>query len=156
VHRPGAAFEVPKSLLPPNALCVYFPNYHQDESWVARAASCQHPAPATHAKVRVVSWVGRYNPLYYLAVGGPLRFWPDLTGILLSRILAALLASAFVAAAAMVALRTRRPLLLAALLTVLTPTTDFDSTLAAPGAWLTQRSMRLVMVFSTAPVGMPW
>ncbi|MEZ0107128.1 hypothetical protein ABH920_001119 [Catenulispora sp. EB89] len=123
VHRPGAAFEVPKSLLPPNALCVYFPNYHQDESWVARAASCQHPAPATHAKVRVVSWVGRYNPLYYLAVGGPLRFWPDLTGILLSRILAALLASAFVAAAAMVALRTRRPLLLAALLTVLTPTT---------------------------------
>ncbi|MEY9861865.1 hypothetical protein ABH935_007508 [Catenulispora sp. GAS73] len=123
VHRPGAAFEVPKSLLPPNALCVYFPNYHQDESWVARAANCQHPAPTTHAKVRVVSWVGRYNPLYYLAVGGPLRFWPTMTGILLSRILAALLASAFVAAAAMVALRTRRPLLLAALLTVLTPTT---------------------------------
>ncbi|WP_194913176.1 DUF2142 domain-containing protein [Catenulispora rubra] len=123
VHRPGAAYEVPKSLLPPNALCVYFPNFHQDESWVARAASCQHPAPATHAKVRVVSWVGRYNPLYYLAVGGPLRFWPTMTGILLSRILAALLASAFVAAAALVALRTRRPLLLAALLTVLTPTT---------------------------------
>jgi hypothetical protein len=123
VHRPGAAFEVPKSLMPPNALCVYFPNYQQDESWVARAANCQRPAPATHAKVRVVSWVGRYNPLYYLAVGGPLRFWPDMTGILLSRILAALFASAFVAAAAMVAIRTRRPLLLAALLTVLTPTT---------------------------------
>ena len=123
VHRPGAAFEVPKSLLPPNALCVYFPNFHQDESWIARAANCQRPAPTTHAKVRVVSWVGRYNPLYYLAVGGPLRFWPNMTGILLSRILAALLGSAFVAAAAMVALRTRRPLLLAALLTVLTPTT---------------------------------
>ena len=122
VHRPGAAFEVPKSLLPPNALCVYFPNYRQTLSWVARPASCQEPAPATHAKVRVVSWVGRYNPLYYLAVGGPLRFWPDLTGIVLSRILAALLSSAFAAAAAMVAIRTRRPLLLAALLTVLTPT----------------------------------
>ena len=26
----------------------------------------------------------------------------------------------------------------------------------APGAWLTQRSMRLVMVFSTDSVGMPW
>jgi hypothetical protein len=123
VHRPGAAFEVPKSLLPPNALCVYFPNFRQDRSWVAAAASCQHPAPATHAKVRVVSWVGRYNPLYYLLVGGPLRFWPDMTGIVLSRILAALLSSAFAAAAAVVAIRTRRPLLLAALLTVLTPTT---------------------------------
>ena len=123
VHRPGAAFDVPKSLLPPNALCVYFPNVHQDQSWVARAASCQHPAPATQAKVRVVSWVGRYNPLYYLAVGAPLRFWPTMHGILASRILAALLASAFAATAAMVAIRTRRPLLLAALLTVLTPTT---------------------------------
>jgi hypothetical protein len=123
VHRPGAAFEVPKSLLPPNALCVYFPNVHQDQSWVARPASCQHPAPSTHAKTRVVSWVGRYNPLYYLAVGGPLRFWPDMTGIVLSRILAALLASAFAATAAAIAIRTRRPMLLAALLTVLTPTT---------------------------------
>jgi hypothetical protein len=123
VHRPGAVFEVPKSLLPPNALCVYFPNFHQDRSWVARGAACQRPAPATHAKIRVVSWVGRYNPLYYLAVGGPLRFWPDMTGIVLSRVLAALLASAFAAAAALVAIRTRRPLLLAALLTVLTPTT---------------------------------
>jgi hypothetical protein len=123
VHRPGAAFDVPKSLLPPNALCVYFPNLHQDQSWVARSASCQHPAPATRAKVRVVSWVGRYNPLYYLAVGAPLRFWPTVHGILASRILAALSASAFAATAAMVAIRTRRPLLLAALLTVLTPTT---------------------------------
>lgn len=123
VHRPGAAFDVPKSLLPPNALCVYFPNFHQDQSWVARSASCQHRAPTTRAKVRVVSWVGRYNPLYYLAVGAPLRFWPTMHGILASRILAALLASAFAATAAMVAIRTRRPLLLAALLTVLTPTT---------------------------------
>ena len=123
VHRPGAAYEVPKSLLPPNALCVYFPNYHQNQSWVAHAANCQRPAPQTQAKARVVSWVGRYNPLYYLAVGVPLRFWPNMHGILLSRVLAALLASAFAAAAAMVAIRTRRPLLLAALLTVLTPTT---------------------------------
>lgn len=123
VHRPGAAFDVPRSLLPPNALCVYFPNLRQDQSWVARAASCQHPAPATRAKVQVVSWVGRYNPLYYLVVGAPLRFWPTMHGILASRVLAAMLASAFAATAAMVAIRTRRPLLLAALLTVLTPTT---------------------------------
>ncbi|GAA1977293.1 DUF2142 domain-containing protein [Catenulispora subtropica] len=123
VHRPGAAFAVPKSLLPPNALCVYFPNYRQDRSWVAKPASCQHPAPATRAKVRVVSWVGRYNPLYYLAVGSPLRFFPDMTGIVLSRLLAALLSAAFCATAAVVAVRSRRPLLLAAMLTVLTPTT---------------------------------
>jgi hypothetical protein len=123
VHRPGAAFEVPKSLLPPNALCVYFPNDRQDRSWVSHPASCQHPAPATHAKVRVVSWVGRYNPLFYLAVGSPLRFLPDLTGIVLSRLLAALLSAAFAATAAAIAIRSRRPLLLAAVLTVLTPTT---------------------------------
>jgi hypothetical protein len=123
LHRPGAAFEVPKSLLPPNALCVYFPNFHLDQSWVARSASCQEKPPATHAKKRVVSWVGRYNPWFYLGIGAPLRFWPSMTGIVLSRILAALLASAFAAAAAVVAIRTRRPLLLAAQLTVLTPAT---------------------------------
>ncbi len=39
--------------------------------------------------------------------------------------------------------------------TMLTPGTDFDSTVAAPGA-CTQRSMRLVMVFSTDEAGMPW
>lgn len=123
LHRPGAEFEVPKSLLPPNALCIYFPNLHIDKSWVARSASCQEKPPATRAKKRVVSWVGRYNPLFYLGIGAPLRFWPSMTGIVLSRILAALLTSAFAAAAAVVAIRTRRPLLLAALLTVLTPAT---------------------------------
>ncbi|NUR24716.1 MAG: DUF2142 domain-containing protein, partial [Catenulispora sp.] len=138
VHRPGAAFAVPKSLLPPNALCVYFPNYRQDRSWVARPASCQHPAPATHAKVRVVSWVGRYNPLFYLAVGSPLRFFPDLTGIVLSRLLAALLSAAFAATAAAIAVRTRRPLLLAAMLTVLTPTTiALSSTINPNGVEIT-------------------
>ena len=39
---------------------------------------------------------------------------------------------------------------------MLTPGTDFDSTGSAPGAWLTQRSMRLVMVFSMEEAGMPW
>ena len=138
VHRPGAAFEVPESLLPPNALCVYFPNHNQGRSWVANPASCQRPAPATHAEVRVVSWVGRYNPLFYLAVGSPLRFWPDLTGIVLSRLLAALLSAAFAATAAAVAICSRRPLLLAALLTVLTPSTvTLSSTLNPNGVEIT-------------------
>ncbi|WP_194900159.1 DUF2142 domain-containing protein, partial [Catenulispora pinisilvae] len=158
VHRPGAAFEVPKSLLPPNALCVYFPNYHQTESWVARGASCQHPAPDDHAKVRVVSWVGRYNPLFYLAVGGPLRFWPDMKGILLSRILAALLSSAFAAAAAVVAIRTRRPLLLAALLTVLTPTTvALSSTVNPNGIEITAALLLWVCLVDLArPASARW
>ncbi|MBS2554580.1 DUF2142 domain-containing protein [Catenulispora sp. NL8] len=158
VHRPGAAFEVPKSLLPPNALCVYFPNYHQTESWVARAASCQHPAPDDHAKVRVVSWVGRYNPLFYLGVGGPLRFWPDMKGILLSRILAALFSSAFAAAAAVVAIRTRRPLLLAALLTVLTPTTvALSSTVNPNGIEITAALLLWVCLVDLArPASARW
>ena len=42
------------------------------------------------------------------------------------------------------------------ILTMLTPGTDLDSTRAAPGAWLVQRSMRFVMVFSTDEAGIPW
>ncbi|GAA2056325.1 hypothetical protein GCM10009839_76770 [Catenulispora yoronensis] len=151
VHRPGAAFQVPKSLLPPNALCVYFPNYRQDRSWVANPASCQRPAPATHAKVRVVSWVGRYNPLYYLAVGAPLRFSPDLTGIILSRLLAATLSAAFAATAAAIAVRTRRPLLLAAILTVMTPTTvALSSTVNPNGVEITAATLLWVCLVDLA------
>ncbi len=40
--------------------------------------------------------------------------------------------------------------------TTLTPCVDLDSTRLQPVAWLVQRSMRLVIVFSTEPVGMPW
>jgi hypothetical protein len=45
---------------------------------------------------------GRYNPLYYLAVGVPLRLWPNWGGLVVARLIssaicAALLASAFVA-----------------------------------------------------------
>ncbi len=40
--------------------------------------------------------------------------------------------------------------------TKLTPGTDFDSILRTPGDWLTQRSIRLVMVFSMDEAGMPW
>ncbi|WP_432973380.1 DUF2142 domain-containing protein [Dactylosporangium sp. CA-233914] len=44
---------------------------------------------------------GRYNPLYYFAVGVPLRLWPNWGGLLVARLIssaicAALLASAFV------------------------------------------------------------
>ncbi|MFI5915341.1 hypothetical protein [Dactylosporangium sp. NPDC051541] len=44
---------------------------------------------------------GRYNPLYYFAVGVPLRLWPDWGGLVVARLIssaicAALLASAFV------------------------------------------------------------
>src|SRR5258708_214234 len=39
--------------------------------------------------------------------------------------------------------------------TTLTPRVDLDSTNWQPVAWLVQRSMRLVMVFSTELVGMP-
>ena len=39
--------------------------------------------------------------------------------------------------------------------TTLTPVTDRDSTLAAPGDWFTHRSMRSVSVRSTDRVGIP-
>ena len=37
----------------------------------------------------------------------------------------------------------------------LTPGTDFDSSRSAPGACTTQRSMRVVIVFSIEVAGMP-
>ena len=37
----------------------------------------------------------------------------------------------------------------------LTPGIDLDSTSRAPGAWLTQRSMRVVIVFSMSSAGIP-
>src|SRR5262245_30418712 len=40
-------------------------------------------------------------------------------------------------------------------LTTLTPGSDRDSTRRTPGAWLTQRSRRLVIVFSIEEAGMP-
>ena len=122
-HRPSGLVTIPKSLLPSNPNCPYFPNYHPALGYIARAANCQEQTSEdNHARMQVASWVGRYNPVYYALVGAPLRLFPDMRGILLARGLAALYAAAFAATAAAIALWTGRALLLAGVFAVVTPT----------------------------------
>jgi hypothetical protein len=122
-HRPSGQVTIPKSLLPSNPNCPYYPNLHPSLGYIACAANCQkQTSENNHARMVVASWVGRYNPVYYALVGAPLRVFPDMRGILLARGLAALYAAAFAATAAAIALWTGRALLLAGVLAVVTPT----------------------------------
>ncbi|GAA2379922.1 DUF2142 domain-containing protein [Dactylosporangium salmoneum] len=111
------AFLVPASLLPPNANvdCPWSPR-------PARSAACQHWS-ADHTRVLTPSGAARYSPAYYLLVGAPLVAAPDLTGIVLSRLLSALAAAALLAGAVGAALRLGSRLLAVGVALVSTPMT---------------------------------
>ncbi|MFG2045211.1 DUF2142 domain-containing protein [Dactylosporangium sp. NPDC048998] len=65
---------------------------------------------------------GRYNPLYYLVVGPPLRWWPNWGGLVTARLISAALCAALLASAFVSLLRwSRFGLGAAALLAVATP-----------------------------------
>jgi len=71
---------------------------------------------------REISGAGRYNPLYYGIVGWPLRWRPDMLGIILVRLISAAVSAAFLASAAVSCLSMRRPALaVAGLLLAVTP-----------------------------------
>jgi hypothetical protein len=87
-----------------------------------RSATCARQPDGDRTPVRVANAAGRYNPLYYALVGLPLHLWPDMTGVLLARLIsgalcAALLAAAFVSAAR----RTRYRMMTGGLLLATTP-----------------------------------
>ncbi|MEZ0069321.1 hypothetical protein ABIA32_005365 [Streptacidiphilus sp. MAP12-20] len=89
------------------------------------SAACSPPAGLrsdAHHTVAIASGAGRYNPLYYVIVGQPLRLWPTLRGIYLARMLSNALVSALFATSLAVA-RTARTgrRLLSGLLVALTP-----------------------------------
>jgi hypothetical protein len=89
---------------------------------VATSASCAEPPSADDTPVLVGSGAGRYNPLYYAAVGLPLKLWPGWSGVLLARLLSAAFAAALLAAAIAVVLRhARHGLVLAAIVVGATP-----------------------------------
>ncbi|GAA0267571.1 DUF2142 domain-containing protein [Cryptosporangium japonicum] len=110
----GAWFDVPRSLLPGDLDCTF-------KSADRPAASCQTPAPDDESTTRVGSAAGRYNPVYYAAVGLPLLISPDFAGIVGARLVSALGAALMLGAAVLIAFRRRRPLLLAGLIVVATP-----------------------------------
>jgi hypothetical protein len=111
----GLSFEVPVTLLPDNVDCTWLPRSDP------KPASCQE-TPTGSGDVDTESYVARYNPVYYLAVGLPLKLWPDGTGLLLARLLSALLSALALGAAAGVAAALRNRLLVAAVALVATPT----------------------------------
>jgi len=103
---------VPGSLLPGDPHCVWYP---EDQ-----AASCQGPA-GPPGKVARASGAARYSPVYYLPVGLPMLAWPDETGVVLGRLVSALLAALMLASAVVAALRLGSRLLVAGIALVTTP-----------------------------------
>jgi hypothetical protein len=110
------AFEVPASLLPTNRTvdCAWSPKP------TTRIASCQRWLPGTRL-ILTPSGAGNYSPIYYLAVGIPLALSPDLTGLLLARMISGLLASLLVASALTALLRIGRRLVVLAIVLSCTP-----------------------------------
>src|SRR5258706_6652002 len=71
---PTDAIDGPRSLLPENPDCAWHPK-------PPKPASCQRPV--TDRTIGLVpTSAGRYSPVYYLAVGLPLRLSPDATGLI--------------------------------------------------------------------------
>jgi hypothetical protein len=93
------AFLVPAGLLPINATvdCPWSPR-------PAKTPACQRWLTGTD-KVLTPSGAAKYSPVYYLPVGIPMVAFPDLTGLLLARILSALLSALLLACAVTAALR---------------------------------------------------
>ncbi|GAA1798154.1 DUF2142 domain-containing protein [Planosporangium flavigriseum] len=99
----------------------------RDQCWqfnVQANAGCAPSPGGDSTPVRVGTAAGRYHPAYYAAVGWPLVLRPGMSGVLGARLIsgafcAALLAGAFV----VIMRRSRRRLMMAALLAVTTPMT---------------------------------
>jgi hypothetical protein len=84
---------------------------------------CQRdPGEFSREYNEVATYTGRYNGLYYVIVGWPLRFWPNWTGIYLARLINAAMVAGLLAAAATAAARwSRYRAAVAGLLVGLTP-----------------------------------
>jgi hypothetical protein len=109
------AFSAPASLLPSNANvdCAWSPR-------PAKTASCQQWTTDRHA-ILTPSGAARYSPVYYLVVGLPLLLAPDLTGIVLARLVSALLSALLLACAVSAALRLGSRLLVVGIVLTATP-----------------------------------
>lgn len=93
IRQSGAFQEVPQGLVRTNCWA-----FHEDTP-----ASCATPPGSDRTLVKAATGAGRYNPIFYAAVGWPLRLWPGWPGLIIARLLgaagsAALLAGAFVSA----------------------------------------------------------
>jgi hypothetical protein len=106
------AFRVPSTLLPGEVHCVWYPE--------PVAASCQTPSTDPVPRLRA-SGAARYNPVYYLPVGLPMRISPDERGVLAGRLVSVLLASLLLASAVAAAVRVGRRAIILGIALVTTP-----------------------------------
>ncbi len=118
----GAYQTVPSGLVP-HGLNISPQNLFCYHGLPARSAACgPQPGPGGKTPVTALTGAGRYNPLYYAAVGEPLVRWPNWTGVMLTRLISAGFCAAFLASAWLSCVRRRRsPLLTGALLVAVTP-----------------------------------
>jgi hypothetical protein len=87
----------------------------------AKSAACAEPIGGGPL-ADVPTSAGRYNPVYYAAVGLPLRLWPGWGGLVLTRLISAALSAALLAWAFATLIRwSRYGLMLAALMACATP-----------------------------------
>jgi hypothetical protein len=112
-NLPAETFRAPRGLLPENVNCTWFPK-------PPKPASCQREEPDT-TLADLPSQAARYSPVYYALVGWPLLARPDLTGVILSRLLSALVSALLLAAAVTIATQRANRLLVAAVALVSTP-----------------------------------
>jgi hypothetical protein len=113
-HGPNRqSYTIPSTLLPENPECMR-------TSGEPQPASCLQPRRLP-GDVSVETYVARYNPVYYLAVGLPLKIWPDQTGIVLARLLSAALCALMLAASVWLAVRSGKLLVVAGVVLVATP-----------------------------------
>jgi hypothetical protein len=108
----GAVQRVPGGLLHPATCWGFEPG---------KSAACAVPVSGGPVE-DVPTSAGRYNPVYYLAVGAPLRVWPGWFGLVFSRTISAGLSAALLACAFVALIRwSRHGLMLAGLITATSP-----------------------------------
>jgi hypothetical protein len=93
----GRYQSVPRSLVPPGHECMR----------TGAPATCEGVPPDDRSRTRVMTRAGHYNPVYYAVVGVPLGPFPTMTGVVLARLVNAVLCAALLAGA-LVLVWTRR------------------------------------------------
>ncbi len=106
----GGYQRVPASLVPPNVNCMITAN--------PPPATCLGTPSTSRNLVEVHTRAARYNPVYYAVVGLPLRWLPNMTGVLLTRLISGAIGAVLLALSVRVLwpLRRYRLLLLGLLL----------------------------------------
>jgi hypothetical protein len=110
---PGVYRDIPGSLIRGNCFA-----FHPETP-----ASCAIPPGGDETAQRKLVYVARYSPVYYLAVGLPIRYSPDMTGVLLARLVSATIVAALIAWATFVARTLRHGAAIGGILVALTPIT---------------------------------